>query len=105
MNKTQKRILKDLEENKNELKRVERMHAGWSLDDIWWRVRKWEGIISYFLNSLGLFFALIILLITEDLVATLLFLIWIQLWRLDGNIRGFTLHWEGLIEWIIKKNI
>ena len=101
----EKDILEDLRLNKNEGERIKRDHKGWSIDDVWWRVRYWEMKIGYFLNSMAIFAAIIILYFTKSFMTAIIFLIWIQLWRLDANIRGLTLHGENFIEWFIKKEI
>lgn len=106
MNKAQKKVLKDIEDLKEgEHKRMynEPRRSLWG--NIVWKARSIAVYTEYWIVAFALPISIIIWLVSRNFLYGLAFWAVIQVYCFSANIRGLTLHLEGLIEAIVKKTI
>lgn len=91
--------LKDFHEQKNDSERMSRVGS------VWWALRSVSVKIHYWLMAFCFPVAILLWGVTGDFWKGLLFLVYAEMYHLGANFRGFTLHLENLIEWVMKKTV
>lgn len=99
MNKARNKVLKDIEDQKNESKRMYRNKK------FIWKLRGLVINIEYWIVSLALLSSLVVWFVTGDYWKALAFYVACLLYSVGANIRGLSLHLENAIEWQIKKTL
>lgn len=99
MNQARRKVIEDVVNRKDEA-------TYRTKDKRWaWKIRGYMNKAEYWVVAYCFPIALLIWLLTGDFYKALGFWFVTQIYCLSANIRGLTLHAEGLIEWIIKKTI
>lgn len=99
MNKAQRKVLKDLEEQKDESKRMREDER------LIWKIRGYITRTEYWIIAFDFPISILIALITQDYWKGIVFYAVTLIYHVSANIRGLTLHVENYIEWKIKKTI